>query len=440
MGGMGGMGGGGPMGGAQAPEIEERPKFRDHVNSIESMGVRREKGDAVVGDVRVTGNRRVATATIFQELQTRPTRFYDYETVLSDVRRLNDMGSFDMVTFRTEKTADAVDVTFVVHERPIVTRVIMHGNRAINDRELSARSGVAAGDPMSEFAIESGRRRLQEYYREEGFNHATVQTTIGTDNDPSMVIFRINEAHKERIKKITIKGASIVGESRLKKIIKSRGYFGGVFPWAMNVLNLDQIDSDVDTLARYLHDLGHLTATVGRRIEYDPDGKWATVHFRINEGPRYKVNDIQIVGNQFVTTESLMARLKLRPGEFFDGNQLRKDIGEVIYGMGDLGFIYSEVDPKTVMRDDAPEVDVVLKVVEGDRYRIRRVAVNIEGDPYLMKNRTVLNRVDLREGDYINLRSLEAAQASLMRTQLFETDPQVADPPDIRVEPVEDDR
>ena len=49
-----------------------------------------------------------------------------------------------------------------------------------------------------------------------------------------------------------------------------------------------KIDQDVDVLAAYYHNLGFLTATVGRRIEYDDDGKWITVNFVINEGPRFQ--------------------------------------------------------------------------------------------------------------------------------------------------------
>ncbi|MGB1926200.1 MAG: BamA/OMP85 family outer membrane protein [Rubripirellula sp.] len=431
----GGMspGGGAPMSGAV-----EKPKFRDFIHNHDGLTLRREKGDAVVASVKVVGNQAISSHRIHQKLQTRKNRFYDYETVLSDVRRLNDMGSFDHVTFDIDEGERGVAVTFTVHERPTVSKVVYMGNRGLNDRELSGRAGIVANDPLSEFSIESSRRRLTDYYREEGFNQVSITSQIGTESDDRVVLFRINEGPKERIGSITIEGNSIVSEARLLKIINSRGPMLGVVGYANNVADLNKIDQDVNVLAGYYHNLGFLTATVGRRLEYDKSGKWLTVNFVINEGPRFKINNIKIVGNEFVTKESLEARLELQSGDMFNGTVMRRDVGELVYGYGELGFIYAEVAPKTVMRDEANTVDLIYEVAEGDRWKVGQIRVNIEGEPHLMRETTMLNLVDLREGDWIDRRTLELNRKRIERSQLLETNPQVADPPDIKVVPRDD--
>lgn len=436
IGGGGGMGPGG--GGAQAPPAEQKPKFRDHIHSQDGIALQREQGDAVVLDVRVVGNRAVGIHRILQQLQTRKNRFYDYETVLGDVRRLNDMGSFDHVTFDIEQREGGVAVTFKVRERAMISSVVYHGNRALNDRELKGRAGLAKSDPLNEFTIESARRRLIDYYQEEGFNQVSIESSLGIKSDPGAVVFRINEGPKERISAIHIKGSTIVTEARLKKVIKSRGSFAGVGWYIGNTADLKKLDADQNVLESYYHNLGFLTATVGRRFEYDDSGKWVTVTFVINEGPRFKVNDIQLVGHQFITDESLRRRLELKPGDMFDGTVLRRDVGEITYGYGELGFIYAEVEPKTVMRDEADVVDLVYEIVEGDRWRVGEIRVNIEGEPHLMRETTMLNLVDLREGDWIDRRTLELNRTRLERSQLLEVNPQIADPPDIKVIPREE--
>ena len=381
------------------------------------------------------GNKTVGLHRILQELQTRKSRFYDYETVLGDVRRLNDMGSFDHVTFKVDETPEGVVVTYTLHERPTITKVIFHGNRALNDREIKGRAGINAKDPLNEFSIESGRRRLIDYYHEEGFNQVSIASSIGIKDDAGTVVFRINEGPKERIWDINIEGNTIVGEARLKKIINSRGRMAGVIAYLSNTADLAKIDQDVNVLAAYYHNLGFLTATVGRRIEYDDSGKWITVTFVIQEGPRFQVNDVQIVGTEFVEEESLRARLELKPGDMFDGTLMRRDVGELVYGYGELGFIYAEVEPKTVMRDEANVVDLVYEITEGDRWKVGEIRVNIDGEPHLMRETTMLNLVDLREGDWIDRRTLELNRRRLERSQLLETNPQIADPPDIKVIP-----
>ena len=282
-------------------------------------------------------------------------------------------------------------------------------------------------------------RRILDYYREEGFNQASVISSIGVKDDSGAVVFRINEGPKERIADIRIQGNTIVSEARLKKIITSRGPMAGVLSYIGNTADFAKLDQDVDGLAAYYHNLGFLTATVGRRLEYDESGKWITVTYVINEGPRFKVNDVQIVGNEFITQESLRRRLELEPGDMFDGTILRRDVGELVYGYGELGFIYAEVEPKTVMRDEANVVDLVYEITEGDRWKVGEIRVNIDGEPHLMRETTMLNLVDLREGDWIDRRTLELNRRRLERAQLLETNPQIADPPDIKVVPRDDD-
>ena len=435
-GGLGGGGGpGGGLGGAQAPPAAAKPKFRDHIHSLDGLPSRRESGDKIIADVRVVGNKYISTNHIIQQILTRKGRFYDYETVLGDVRRLNDLGSFDRVSFKTQDTNNGTIVSFIVSERPIIQGVVYHGNRALNDRELAGRAGVAPHDPLSEFSIETSRRRVLDYYHEEGFNQASVLTQIGTKTEPGLVVFRINEGQKERIHKINIVGSTILSEGRLKNVIKSRGSILGVVSYVNNKADMAKINEDVKILESMYHNLGYLTATVGRRLSYDESGKWIDLTFVVREGPRFTINSIQFVGNRFVTSESIQAKLAIKPGDTFHGTKLRVDVGEIIYGYGELGFIYAEVDPQTIIRDDANSVDLVFKIEEGDRWKIGEILVNIEGEPHLMRETTLLNMLNMREGDYINRAALETGKNVLQRSQLLESNPQVADPPDIKVVP-----
>ncbi|WP_253160510.1 BamA/OMP85 family outer membrane protein [Stieleria tagensis] len=435
-----GMGGAqaGPSGGGGAPGPAERAKFRDHIHNQDALPIGREKGDKIVASVNVVGNRTISENVILQKMQTKKGRFYSREVLLGDIHRLNEMKSFDHVTFKTEETPAGVEVTYVVHERPAITQLEFHGNNRVNDRDLKGRAGLEVKDPLSEFSIESARRRLIDYYKEEGFNQVAISSTIGFKDQPGMVIFRINEGPKERIASVNVLGNSILSEARLKKIIKSRGPFMKLGYYISNVADIAKIDRDVDILAATYHNLGYLTATVGRRISYDETGKWLSVTFVINEGKRFKINSVQIIGNQFVTEQSLRQRLELKAGDMFDGSIMKRDVGEIIYGYGELGFIYADVKPQTVMRDEENTVDLVYKINEGDRWKIGQIRVNIEGEPHLMRETVMLNMLEMREGDFIDRRLLEIGQRRLTNSQLLETNPQIADPPDIIVEPRKD--
>ncbi len=430
------MGGGGG-GGAGMPDMgafKDKAPFRDVVQQKGGIKPKPKETDIVVQDVTISGNFATSSDVVFQKLQTRKDRFYEFETVLADIRRLHEM--FEFATYELREVPGGIAVHFKVRERPTISKVVYHGNRAINDRDLKGRAGVNAGDPLNEFSLESARRRLLDYYREEGFNQATVATVRGVDDDPGMVVFRINEGPKERIESIHIEGNSIVTEARLKKVIKSRDPILGVLRHLNNKADMGQIDADVQILQAYYHNLGFLTASVGRRLEYDESGKWLSVTYIVEEGVRYTVNDVKIIGNQFIETESLRDRLALKPGDHFSGTMMRKDIAEIVYGYGSFGFIYAEVKPQTVMRDENDLVDLIYSIQEGDRWKIRNININIDGEPHLMKDTTLLNQIDLVEGEFIDRRTLELNRARIERLQLLEANPAIAEPPDIRVIPV----
>ena len=100
----------------------------------------------------------------------------------------------------------------------------------------------------------------------------------------------------------------------------------------------------------------------------------------INEGPRYQVRNVNIIGNSKFRTEDLTKDLKLTPGKCFNQNEMLADqlMMQDIYG-GD-GYVFAEVKPDTRFLEEPGKVDLLYNVVEGGRYRVGKINVRIEGD------------------------------------------------------------
>jgi len=47
----------------------------------------------------------------------------------------------------------------------------------------------------------------------------------------------------------------------------------------------------------------------GRELDYDESGKWLTLRFVIDEGPRYVVRNVSVLGNEKFDTETLRNEL-----------------------------------------------------------------------------------------------------------------------------------
>ena len=113
-------------------------------------------------------------------------------------------------------------------------------------------------------------------------------------------------------------GNTIASDDRLRtQISTSRPFlwlFGGEF-------DRKKLDEDVEKLTAYYRGLGFFRARIGREIEFNEKQNWVTITFVIDEGPRYKIRNVSVIGNTKYTNDELLADLKLKqrrvlqPGE-----------------------------------------------------------------------------------------------------------------------------
>ena len=80
-----------------------------------------------------------------------------------------------------------------------ISRFILQGNRAINDRALKTQLGLQASDALTQLNVESARQRMLDLYRSRGFYDVEINSSIGIRNDPTALIFRINEGLRKMV-------------------------------------------------------------------------------------------------------------------------------------------------------------------------------------------------------------------------------------------------
>ena len=147
--------------------------------------------------------------------------------------------------------------------------------------------------------------------------------------------------------------------------------------------------------------MGYFRARIGTPIlEFNEKENWVTVTFVIDEGPRYMVRNISVIGNKKYSTDELMADLKLKSDEYF--NQA-KMTDRPIDAAGQIRRRRLRVRRRegraAVHGRRTGQLDLVYYIKEGDRYRVGKINVQIKGEyPHTLIT-TVLNRLSLNPGD-----------------------------------------
>ncbi|MCH8045864.1 MAG: hypothetical protein IID44_19300 [Planctomycetes bacterium] len=385
--------------------------------------------ETVVG-VRIEGNKKISPRRIEPYVKTRPGKPFNLDTIKADVRRLLGTRLFvDVQTFR-QQVRGGVVVVFRVVERPVLQYVKYIGNHKIKRKHLVRESGLKPGDPLDPYAVSEARRKIEAYYEREGFSEVRVEIIEGNERTDRGAVFLINETKPRKIWSVDFIGNTIASDGRLATQIRSkppltRAIYLLPFNMKSGVFNRKVLDDDVKRLTVYYRNLGFFNARVGREIHFDEGSNFVNVTFVIDEGPRFKVRNVSVIGNAKIGTEEITEVLQIKPGDHFNQASMNSDVKRIVAVYGSNGYIYSDIQPAIRYPDNRPgELDLVYKINEGQRYRVGPINVHIGGDSPHTRITTVLNRLHLRTGDVADQRKVEASMVDLKRSALFARDGQ----------------
>lgn len=418
-----GLGGGG-MGGGPSPAPQKKaryipPKFAPAGPRIN------------VVEVRLKGNHSISESRLRAKLQTRAGRQFDPASVQADVRQLLGQGlCYDVRTYR-EDTPNGVIITFELFEQPLVKYVEFEGNR-VRSKTLLKKAEIAVGQPLSRYRVEEAKRKLVDYYQSRGNTRVVVHIREGDKDGDEGIVFQIEEGPRQRIRWTKFEGNTIASDARLRTQIESKP---GILWLFKGQVDNDAIAEDVDKLTAYYRSLGFFRATVTPEPQFDADEEWLTLTFHIDEGPRYVIRSVETEGNKVFNGSELLRTTELRPGDYFDLTKMQSDVRSLKDTYGANGYIKVDVEATPEFDEEPGQLDLVYKIEEGRQHRVGKIIVKLGGDYPHTRESVVLNRIDLREGDIIDVRKLRASERRITNSQLFENGPLGG--PEIAVQPRE---
>jgi outer membrane protein insertion porin family len=364
----------------------------------------------------IEGNKTIKTEEIRKLLKTREGRIADPRQIKEDIRTLIAKRWFFNVDTRVSQTPDGPVLVFKVLEKPILKTVTYKGNKKIKEKELTELTGLKPGVGYDVGANREAVRKIESHYREKGYLHAKVELEKGESLEDREVIFNIVEGPKVVVTKITIKGNKFVEAAVLRQHVKTKKQilwlFGGKY-------DPTTIPEDKKALREYYQDLGFFDVKLTHREGVSDDKANIHIEYLIEEGVRYKVRNIEFVGNRVLTEQNLREGMKVRQNDFFNKRFVTVDRDKVEARYGELGRIFAKVDWKTRSFEEPGIVDLVYEIDEDRPYRIGEIHVHIEGDHPHTKETVVLTRCTFKPGDLANPAKIKQSEQRLKNTQLF---------------------
>ncbi|MGM0453622.1 MAG: outer membrane protein assembly factor BamA [Thermodesulfobacteriota bacterium] len=370
-----------------------------------------------VKSVVIEGNDRIEDAAIRRVIETADGDVYDEDALSADLEAIYNMGYFDDVRVSVKREEDGNTVIFTVKEKPTVRRIEFSGNRVHDDEKIKENIDISTGSILNIYRIKRNIEAIETLYQEKNYHNVSVSHEIKSlDHNQADLEFVIEEGEKVRIKEIIFQGNDAYDDDTLRDLMKTSEK--GFFSWLTSSGDLDSeaLDQDIMRLTAHYHKNGYAEARVADpEVKYK--GDWIYITIKIDEGPRFKMGDVEFKGDMIRPKSELMETITIDEETWFNRQALQSDVVAVTDVYADEGFARADVSPKISKRETENVIDVVFAIAKGQPVYFEKII--IEGNT---KTRDKVIRRELRvyEKDKYSSSRLKRSVRELYRLDYFE--------------------
>ena len=272
--------------------------------------------------------------------------------------------------------------------------------------------------------VEQKRKELQSkgYYRVKVDYSMTARTP-----EVLVVTVTVDQGAKYRVEKIALTGNRSVKEKDLLALMVTRRK--GLPILRPGHLVDEELTEDVSSILGYYQTRGWINAKVDKPQVTDGSkpGR-VVVTIPILEGPRVVVAEVRVAGAEHAGEAAAEKTLLVKPGSFYNPNQVRQDVFNLQTWYHDHGWREASVKDEVRVSADGSKAEVTYRVEEGTRTFFGKTIVR--GNTRTQTAR-VTRLLAWKEGRPFSEADLLETQRNLTRTGVFrrvDVRPQPADP------------
>lgn len=405
-------------------------------DAISSRLFKREK----IADVRVIGNRRIEQDAIKRIAKTQPGDMYLAKNVSEDMKAIYSMGYFDDVRVESEESPAGKIIIFVVKEKSTIRRIYIKGGQGyqgdnakkepqeiksevkpsslvFEDEKILKSLDIKTGSIVNIYKIQSNIKRIEDLYKEKNYHNVKVSYNLKEqDNNQADLEFIIDEGKKILIKEIRFEGNQAYPAKQLKKIMKTSEK--GFWSWLTSSgdMKAEDLNQDVELLTSFYHNNGYIQAKVGEpAVEFKDD--WIFITIKIDEGQRFKVGTVQVLGDILTSEVDMMKQIKISKQEYFSRQVLRDDIIVIGDLYSDEGYANADVVPNINQDSEKLLVNITYTISKGPLVYFE--GIRITGNTKT-RDKVIRRELEVYEQELYSGKKLKRGIRNLNRLDYFE--------------------
>ena len=371
----------------------------------------------IIKAIHVEGQERVEKATVLSYLDIREGQNVSKVDLDRGLKTLFATGLFADVVLQQRGNNLHIKVT----ENPLINRIIFEGNDQLSDDELRPEVSLRPRQVFTRAKVQADVERLYQLYRRNGrFATIVKPSAVKLDQNRVDLIFEIDESAVTKVEAIRFIGNKKYTDDKLREEISTKESVWYSFISNNDRYDPDRLSYDQQRLRQFYLSQGYadfqVTSAVAE-LSNSRDGFFITI--TVDEGERYKINDIQINSAiRAIDTDALMADVKLEVGDWYDAGLVQSSINAMTNTLGNQQYAFVNIRPDVQRNRVDATLDITLKIDESPRVFVERI--NITGNVRTL-DKVIRRAMLLVEGDPFNKSKLAKSEQRIRNLDFFET-------------------
>ncbi len=318
----------------------------------------------VIEDIKIEGARAIPRSAVMRTIKSKIGQYLNLALLKEDIATIKkeyEKKGLPAVEVKeatdTDPKTNKTKITFSIVEgkRVKIKRIYVDNNFRFSDRKIislikARRAGLFNAGFFKEEQFNDDLERIKAFYLKNGYLDIKVDYRIDRDGQGNLYIrITVDEGKQYTVGSITIKGNEKFSEKEIAASLKAC-LVAGVFTY-------DALKEDVANIQGFYFGKGYVFVQVKESTSLDATTGKVDITYSIIENEIAYVDRIEIRGNLKTQDKVIRRELRIKPGERFDGDKLKRS-KERLYNLGFFEEVNYDTEPGTEPNQRNLVVDV----------------------------------------------------------------------------------
>ncbi|MEW6456115.1 MAG: outer membrane protein assembly factor BamA [Acidobacteriota bacterium] len=394
--------------------------------------------ETLIEKIEIIGNKKVSRDTIMFYIKSKEKEVYDEELLREDFKSLWNTGFFSNIKMEEEDGSNGKIVKIYLEENPVIKSVEYKTGKNVKEQDIKDKLKekniyILPYSYYDPYKILKVKTVISDLLQSKGLQQGKVEVKTKRDKDEVSVTFEVNEGPKIKVGKIVFEGNKRVGDGTLRRAMKDTKIHSIIsYVTSKDVFSQDKLEADLDKVKEKYQSKGYMEVKLGKpEIEYIDKRtiflkkqKMAKIAIPVEEGPQYRLNEINIFGNKTLPADLIKSLIKMKKGDVYSLADRNKSVENLQKLYGERGYFYAQIAPVENLNPSKRTVDLELHIQENDLAYLGKL--QFKGNNFT-KDFVIRREWLLREGDIFNTRAFEESLKRVKQLGLvdFEKFPEV---------------